>query len=71
MLFVKKKDGNLRLCIAYMHLNKVTIKNKYPFPRFDFLFDQMKGATVSLKIDLRYGYHQVRIREEDIQNKTF
>jgi hypothetical protein len=69
VLFVKKKDGTLRLCIDFRQLNKVTVKNKYPFPRIDDLFDQLKDAKIFSKIDLRSGYHQVRIREEDI-NKT-
>jgi hypothetical protein len=63
MLFVKKKDGTFRLCIDYRQLNKVTIKNKYPLPRIDDLFDQLKGARVFSKINLRSGYHQLRIRE--------
>ena len=71
ILFVKKKDGSLRLCIDYRELNKVTIKNNYPLPRIDDLFDQLQGATVFSKIDLRSGYHQLRIREEDIPKKTF
>ncbi|KAA3466728.1 hypothetical protein EPI10_001800 [Gossypium australe] len=57
ILLIKKKDGSLRLCIDYRHLNKVTIKNKYPLPRIDDLFDQLKGANVFSKIDLRSGYY--------------
>ena len=66
VLFVKKKDGTLRLCIDYRKLNRVTVKNKYPLPRIDDLFDQLKGAKYFSKIDLRTGYHQLRIREEDV-----
>ena len=57
VLFVKKKDGTLRLCIDYRQLNTVTAKNKYPLPRIDDIFDQMRGDKVFSKIDLRFGYH--------------
>ena len=70
VLFVKK-DRTLRLCIDYRQLNKVTVKNKYPLPRTDDLFDQMRGAKVFSKIDLRSIYHQVRINDEDIHKTTF
>ncbi|GJX89610.1 putative reverse transcriptase domain-containing protein [Tanacetum coccineum] len=66
VLFVKKKDGSLRMCINYKELNKLTIKNRYPLPRIDDLFDQLQGACCFSKIDLRSGYHQLRVREEDI-----
>ena len=71
MLFVKKKDGTLRMCIDYQELNKITIKNKYPLPRIDDLFDQLKGASVFSKIDLRSGYYQLRIKEEDVPKTAF
>nr|CAD1830168.1 unnamed protein product [Ananas comosus var. bracteatus] len=61
VLFVKKKDGSLRLCVDYRELNKVTIKNKYPLPRIDDLFDQLQGSSVYSKIDLQSGYHQLKI----------
>ncbi|XP_070057442.1 uncharacterized mitochondrial protein AtMg00860-like [Nicotiana tomentosiformis] len=64
MLFVKKKDGTMRMCIDYRQLNKLTIKNKYSLPRIDDLFDQLKGARVFSKINLRSGYHQLKIRME-------
>lgn len=71
VLFVKKKDGTLRLCMDYRQLNKLTIKNRYPLPRIDDLFDQIRGAAVFSKIDLRSGYHQVRIKDEDIYKTAF
>ena len=71
MLFVKKKDGTLRLCIDYRQLNKLTIKNKYPLPRIDDLFDQLKGASIFSKIDLRSGYHQLGIKDVDVHKTTF
>ncbi|PPS01090.1 hypothetical protein GOBAR_AA19574 [Gossypium barbadense] len=71
VLFVKKKDGSMGLCIDYRQLNKVTIKNKYPLPRIDDLFDQLKGATVFSKIDLRFGYYQLRVKESDVPKIAF
>jgi hypothetical protein len=70
-LFVSKKDKGLRLCVNYRPLNAVTIKNKYPFPHIDILFDQLAGARVFSKIDLRSGYHQIKIRDEDILKTAF
>jgi hypothetical protein len=70
-LFVEKKDKELRLCVDYRPLNAVTIKNKYPLPRIDILFDQLVGTQVFSKIDLRSGYHQIKIRAEDIPKTTF
>ncbi|CAJ2633781.1 unnamed protein product [Trifolium pratense] len=71
VLFVKKKDGSMRLCVDYRQLNKVTIKNKYPLPRIDELFDQLQGAQCFSKIDLRSGYHQLKIKREDIPKTAF
>ncbi|TYJ95917.1 pol protein [Cucumis melo var. makuwa] len=71
VLFVKKKDGSMRLCIDYRELNKVTVKNIYPLPRIDDLFDQLQGATVFSKIDLRSGYHQLRIKDGDVPKTAF
>jgi hypothetical protein len=71
VLFVEKKDGTKRMCIDYISLNEVTVKNKYPLPRIEDLFDQLRGASVFSKIDLRSGYHQLRIRPSDIPETTF
>ncbi|GJS70934.1 putative reverse transcriptase domain-containing protein [Tanacetum coccineum] len=71
VLFVKKNDGSFRMCIDYRELNKLTVKNRYPLPRINDLFDQLQGSSVYLKIDLRSGYHQLRVREEDISKTAF
>ena len=71
VLFVKNKDGTLSLCIDYRNLNKVTLKNTYPLSRPNDLFNQMRGTKVFSKMDLRYGYHRVRIKDEYIHKTTF
>ena len=71
VLFVKKKDGSLRLCIDYRQLNRVTIRNQYPLPRIDELFDQLHGSQVYSKIDLRSGYNQLKVRENDVSKTAF
>ena len=71
MLFVKKNDDTLRLCIDYRKLNRVIVKNKYSLPRIDDLFVQLKGTKYFSKIDLRIGYHQLRVREEDVPKTAF
>ena len=71
ILFVKNKDGSLRMCIDYRKLNTITIKNKCPFPRIDDLFYQLQGESYFSKIDLRSGYHQLRARGEDVPKTTF
>jgi len=71
VLLVKKKDGSMRLCVDYRQLNKVMIKNRYPLPRIDDLMDQLVGAEVFSKIDLRSGYHHIRVKAEDISKSVF
>jgi hypothetical protein len=71
VLFVKKKDQSMRLCVNYRPLNAFTIKNKYMLPRIDILFDQLVGAKVFSKVDLRSGYHQIKIRLEDVPKTVF
>ena len=71
VLFVKKKDGTLRMCIDYRQINKVTVKNKYPLLRIEDLFDQLKGAGVFSKINLRSGYYQLRVKEVDVRKTAF
>ena len=68
---MKKKDDSLRMCIDYKMLNNITVKNKYPLPRIDDLFDQLQGACMFSKIDLRSGYHQLRIHDEDVYKTAF
>ena len=71
VLFVKKKDGTLRICTDYRQINKVTVKNKYPLPRIEDLFDQLKGASVFSKIDLRSQYYQLRVKDVDVRKTAF
>lgn len=71
VLFVKKKNGSTRLCIDYRQLNRVTVKNKYPLPHIDDLFDQLQGTYVYSNIDLRSDYHQLRVRERDVAKTAF
>ena len=71
VLFVKKKDGTMRMCIDYRQLNKVTVKNKYPLLRIHDLFDQLHGESLVSKIDLRSGYHLLKIRASDIPKTAF
>jgi hypothetical protein len=71
VIFVPEKDGTQRLCMDYHALNEVTIKNMYPLPRIDDMFDQLRGASVFSKIDLRSGYHQLKIRECDVPKTAF
>ncbi|GKD74411.1 putative reverse transcriptase domain-containing protein, partial [Tanacetum coccineum] len=71
VLFMKKKDGSFRMCIDYRKLNKLTIKNRYPLSRIEDLFDQLQGLSMYSKIDLRSGYHQLHIKEEDIPITAF
>lgn len=70
-LFIKKKDGSMRLCIGYRELNKLAVKNKYALPRINYLIDQLHGGQVFSKIDLRSGYHQVLIKGKDISMNAF
>ena len=71
VLLVKKKDESYRLCVDYRQLNKLTIKNRYPLPRIDDLLDQLRGASVFSKIDLRSEYHQILVKPEDVQKTSF
>jgi len=69
--FVRKKDSSMRFCIDYRELNRVTMKNKYPLPRIDDLFDQLAGAAIFSKINLRSGYHQLKIKKEGVPKTAF
>jgi hypothetical protein len=71
VLFMKKKDGSMRICVDYRSLNEFTIKNEYPLPRIDDFFDQLKGAKYFSKINLRSGYHQLKIKDSDVPETTF
>ncbi|GJR05571.1 hypothetical protein Tco_0528555 [Tanacetum coccineum] len=71
VLFVKKKDGSFRMCVDYRELNKLTVKNQYPLLRIDDLFDQMQGSSVYSKINLRFGFYELRVRDEDIPKTVF
>jgi hypothetical protein len=71
VLFIKKKEGSIKMCINYQELNKVTTKNRYPLPRIDDLLDQLQEACMFSKVYLRLGYHQVRVKEEDIPKTAF
>nr|GEY28434.1 putative reverse transcriptase domain-containing protein [Tanacetum cinerariifolium] len=71
VLFVKKRNGSFRMCIDYQELNKLTVKNRYPLPRIDDLFDQHQGTSVYSKIEMRSGYHQLRVQEEDLPKTAF
>ena len=70
-MFVKKKDDTLQTCMDYRQINKVTMKNKYPLPRIEDIFDQLKGASVFSQIDLRLGYYQLRVKDVDFPKTTF
>ena len=71
VLFVDKRDKTIRLCIDYRQLDKVTIKNKYPLPQINDMFDQVGGEKILSKLDLQSGYHQIRIKEEYVSKTTF